>query len=310
MKSPYKRIIVYDLETGGLKTEYNNITEIAMVAIDLENLSIVEEMSLLIKPRIDLSNREEDIYKEAKVLYKECSEKDDDDNKYLSYGGNKYSVMASTEAIEEDLRAFYEMVSEMYPNNILELSDIINLLQTEKYSNIMKLYFNKAYNPEALQVTGISLDDLVKDGLEFEDAYNEISKMIDRHTIGNSKPIIAGHNIGSLPRRIVKGREVKPDGFDNPFMEKFFKENGDDWFYRVNDLIMDTLKMARLRWPELSNYRLGTCANELGLTLVGAHRALPDTIANAKFLIKMLRDCRGEGNSSNNYTRKKFNLNY
>ena len=310
MKTPFKRAIVYDIETGGLNVEHNNITEIAMVAVDLESLEIIDEVSVLIKPRLNLSNRLDDMHNEAKVLYKECSEKNDNGEKFLSFAGNNYTVMDSTEAILEPLKDFHSMIDKMYAKKILSLTDIIKLLQDPRYSDITKLYFNKAYNKEALDVTGISTELLVSDGVEYEEAYNIIKGTIDKHKLGNSKPIIAGHNIGSLPRRILKGKEVKPDGFDNPFMEKFFHENGDCWFSSINDVIIDTLKMARLKWRELPNYALGTCANELGMTLENAHRALPDTIANAKVLIKMLKSLRGEGAGQSTYTRKKFNLNY
>ena len=134
--------------------------------------------------------------------------------------------------------------------------------------------------------------------------------MVSRHKIGNAKPIICGHNIGNLPRRFAKGMETKPNGFDNPFMEKFYKQNGADWFFILNDLILDTLQMARLKWTELTAFNLGTCANALGLTLISAHRALPDTIANAKVVIRILRALRSDGTGESKYERQKFNLNY
>ena len=309
MKSPFKTILVYDLETGGLKVEHNNITELAMVAIDMETLEIVDEMSVAIKPHLILEP-DADLTKDAKMLYKNLSTKGDDGNKFLQFGEQRLTVMDSVEALLEPLTNFWEYVNKTYIEKILRLSDILELLNNANHKDIAKLYFNNAYNPEALEVTKISTKFLIEEGVEYEEAYRKVKEMLDKHKVGNSKPIIAGHNIGSLPRRIIKGKEVKPDGFDNPFMEKFFANNKDDWFFSVNDLIMDTLKMARIKWAELPSYNLGTCANEYGLTLVDAHRALPDTIFNAKVLIKMLRDLRGEGSGSSTYERKKFNLNY
>lgn len=309
MKSPFKTILVYDLETGGLKVEHNNITELAMVAIDMETLEIVDEMSVAIKPHLILEP-DADLTKDAKMLYKNLSTKGDDGNKFLQFGEQRLTVMDSVEALLEPLTNFWEYVNKTYTEKILRLSDILELLSNANHKDIAKLYFNNAYNPEALEVTKISTKFLIEEGVEYEEAYHKVKEMLDKHKVGNSKPIIAGHNIGSLPRRIIKGKEVKPDGFDNPFMEKFFANNKDDWFFSVNDLIMDTLKMARIKWAELPSYNLGTCANEYGLTLVDAHRALPDTIFNAKVLIKMLRDLRGEGSGSSTYERKKFNLNY
>jgi DNA polymerase III epsilon subunit-like protein len=150
----------------------------------------------------------------------------------------------------------------------------------------------------------------MEEGVEYVEAFKVVQNFIKTHTVGNSKPIIAGHNIGWLPRRIVKKKEVEPNGFDNPFMEIFFENNKADFFGSVNDLIMDTLQMARLKYWELPSFSLGVVANELGLTLSQAHRALPDTVANAQVLIKMLKSLKGDGSSNTKYTREKFDLNY
>ena len=74
--------------------------------------------------------------------------------------------------------------------------------------------------------------------------------------------------------------------------------------------MIDTLEWARLRFTEISSFSLGVCANEVGLTLKEAHRALPDTVANAKFLIKLLKSMRGEGSQETKYVRRKFNFNF
>ena len=83
MKSNYKRSIVFDLETGGFSEKYNSITEIAMVAIDMESLNIIEDFSISIKPRLDLINREDNISKEAKSLFKMLKLKDEDTGKNI-----------------------------------------------------------------------------------------------------------------------------------------------------------------------------------------------------------------------------------
>ena len=50
MQSPYKKVIVYDLETGGFDPKINAITEIAMVVIDLDTLKIEDTFNVIIKP--------------------------------------------------------------------------------------------------------------------------------------------------------------------------------------------------------------------------------------------------------------------
>lgn len=207
MKSPIRKIIVYDLETGGLSSKLHALTEIALVAINTETLEIVEEWSSLIKP---------------------------------------YS---------EEL----------------------------------------TYTQDALEITKLTVDRIKEKGNEAAEVRKSIVEFIERHTEGSHKPVLAGHNI------------IK---FDNPFFDKFMKEEKVDVFKLLSPDIQDTLKMAHLRWPELPNYSLGTCANEVGQTLVEAHRALPDTVANAKFLIKMLKNLRGEGSAETSYKRRKFNFNF
>lgn len=303
MRTKYNRAIVYDLETGGLNCAYNEITEIAMVAVDLDNLTIIEEFSVAIKPRINLDWISTPI-KDAKTLYKNLGEKDDVSGmKVLKFKGEQITLK-NIDPLVDELTLFYGALGE---TRTLTESDIIKLENT-KWRDIVQVLFNSAYNPQALEVTGISRELISKEGFDYGVAFKQIKDMIERHTIGNSKPIFVGHNIGSLPRRIVKGKEVAPDGFDNPFMEKMFKENGDDFFYSINDDIIDTLKWARKKWVELPSYSLGVCANEVGLTLKEAHRALPDTIANAKFFIKMMQHLRGEGSLKSRYKRRKFNV--
>lgn len=109
-------------------------------------------------------------------------------------------------------------------------------------------------------------------------------------------PILSGHNI---------------KGFDNPFFARFFSNNSLKLENYINKTQMiDSLEWARMRWYELANYNLSVCANEVGLTLKEAHRALPDTIANAKFIIKLLQNLRGQGTQESTYKRRKFEFNF
>tara|TARA_R110000796_G_scaffold134716_1_gene250499 strand:+ start:1968 stop:2900 length:933 start_codon:yes stop_codon:yes gene_type:complete len=308
MTSKYNRAIVYDLETGGLSSTYNSITEIAMVAVDLESLEIIEETSILLKTRVDLKwcNTVSPI-KDAKIIYNNLGTKDIETNiKTLMFKGQKITLK-NLEPLVEQIDAFYKVIEENDFDWILDSNHIEELLKSE-FCDIMEIFLSHCYNPQALDVTGISMKLIDEEGLPHDEVYAKIKEMIARHTVGNSKPIIVGHNIGSLPRRIIKGKELGPDGFDNPFMEKLFNHYKDDWFACVNEDIVDTLKWARMKWTELPNFTLGTCANEVGLTLKEAHRALPDTIANAKFYIKMMQHLRGQGSEKTTYKRQKFNF--
>ena len=305
MESKYKRVVVYDIETGGLSSKYNSLTEIAMVAVDLESLEIIEEMSVVFEPHIDLSWIGEPI-KDAKILYKNLGVKDSESNiKTLQFKEHRITLK-NIDPLVEAVSEFYIYIKGRYSFTRSDIEE----LENSEWKDIITIFYNNAYNPQALEVTGIDRALINKEGVSQAMAYDALKGMLERHTVGNVKPIIAGHNIGSLTRRIVKGKEVGPDGFDNPFMEKLFKENNDDWFCSINDEIIDTIKWARLKWSELPNFSLGTCANEVGLTLKDAHRALPDTVANTHFLIKMFQHLRGEGSLKSRYKRKKYNFNF
>ena len=305
MESKYKRVVVYDIETGGLSSKYNSLTEIAMVAVDLESLEIIEEMSVVFEPHIDLSWIGEPI-KDAKILYKNLGVKDSESNiKTLQFKEHRITLK-NIDPLVEAVSEFYIYIKGRYSFTRSDIEE----LENSEWKDIVTIFYNNAYNPQSLEVTGIDRALINKEGVSQAMAYDALKGMLERHTVGNVKPIIAGHNIGSLTRRIVKGKEVGPDGFDNPFMEKLFKENNDDWFSSINDEIIDTIKWARLKWSELPNFSLGTCANEVGLTLKDAHRALPDTVANTHFLIKMFQHLRGEGSLKSRYKRKKYNFNF
>ena len=294
MISPFKKIIVYDLETGGLKNKYNSITEFAGVVINLENLEIVEEFSVMMKPQLNLVNREEDPLKEAKVLFNELKVKDPETGVNVLQYNIHQITLKNLDPLVEDIDLLYDFLEKH--GDTITYEDLIKFEQREDIGEIVKLYFHKCYHPQALEVTHIPRELLEKEGVEYAQAFKKIEAFFTHHKVGNSKPILAGHNIKK---------------FDNPFMIDLFDMYNKDFSkYISGSQLIDTIEWARLKWFELPNYSLGTCANEVGLTLTEAHRALPDTIANAKFLIQMLKHLRGEGSEKSSYKRRKYDFNF
>tara|TARA_R110002020_G_scaffold392352_1_gene602613 strand:+ start:2692 stop:3579 length:888 start_codon:yes stop_codon:yes gene_type:complete len=295
MKSPYKRAVVFDLETGGFSEKYNGITEIAMVAIDMESLEIIEEFSTLIKPRLDLTNREDDVNKEAKALFKMLKVKDEDSGLNILRFKDHDITLKNLEPLEDAIDVFY-LYLDTKGIDVIEYDHLIELEKNPDYSDIVKIYFDKCYNPQALEATHIPRELFETEGIEYQEAFKLIKEFFDIYKVGNSKPILSGHNIKK---------------FDNPFMEVLFNNNNEDFYKYIDDTQMfDTLEIARIKWFEMPSYALGVVANELGITLRDAHRALPDTVANAKVLIKMLKHLRGEGGSKSSYVRKKYTYNF
>lgn len=293
MQSPLKRITVYDFETGGLSAKTNSITEYAGVAVDTESLEIVEEFSVLFEPRLDLRHRDEDLVKEAKFLHKELGIKDKETGVKTLYYKDEQITLKNLMPLVEDLEKFEKEVLSQ-TSGVLHKKDF-NSIVDSGHKEMLDIYFDRCYHPKALYVTKISKQLLMEEGLPFEEAFEQIRDFYSRHKIGNNKPISAGHNIKK---------------FDNPFLEKLFEDNGHKLENYINSFEIDTLEWVRLRWFEMPSYSLGVCVNELGLTLKEAHRALPDTVANAQMLIKLLKSMRGEGSQQSTYVRRKFDFNF
>ena len=293
MKSPYVRSICYDLETGGLKSSFNSITEAAFVSIDLETLEEIDEMSVMITPYLDLSSIEEDSLKEAKELYKYLSTKDPDTGKkVLIYKGVKLDIK-TLHALSEEIEEFKDKY--LKKKSIIDYDELLEIENT-KFKDLVKLFFNKCYNPEAFEATGINRELLIKEGISREEAFKKIESFFLKHTLGNSKPILSGHNIKK---------------FDNPFMDQYFmmfKKTFNN-FHSPTQTI-DTLEWSRLKWSSMPSYALGVVAQEVGVTLKDSHRAINDTKANAKLFIKMMGHLRGQGSQKSNYKRRKFNMNF
>lgn len=293
MVSPLNYIINYDYETGGLDSEVNPPTEVAMVVIDAKTLEIVEEFSAMFRPRLDLSFIQENSKKEANRIFKELSCKEEETNlKRMEYKGELITPRNISDMCP-DIEAFKIFLVER-KSSIIEYEEYLELLKTE-HAPIVEVFFNLCYNPQALSVTHMSIEMLLNEGLPANEVYCKMIDIVNKYTNGVHKPILAGHNI---------------QDFDNPFLIKGFKIIDVDIMQKVNTFLLDTLFLARLKWNELPFYNLGTVANALGLTLKEAHRALPDTIANAKVVIALIRNLRGEGQGESEYVRKKYQMNY
>lgn len=294
MQSPYKKVIVYDLETGGLDFKTNAITEIAMVVIDLETLKVEDTFSTMIRPNFDLEFRLGDSMKEAKAIFKSVSIKDANTKLSTIKYKSESLTIKDLDKVAVDIADFDEKLEVL--GNTFNYSQILKLEASSKFGDIAKLYFDKTYNPSALRVTHLDRDTLVNEGVELDVAIKLIVDFIGKYTIGNSKPILAGHNIKK---------------FDNPFLEKLLSKGGHNLYKLVSDTQMiDTLEWSRLRWFEAPSFALGVCANALGVELKEAHRALPDTVANAEFLIKMIKGLRGEGSQESAYVKRKYKFNF
>lgn len=83
--------------------------------------------------------------------------------------------------------------------------------------------------------------------------------------------------------------------FDQGFLNACAKRIGmEPW----TNPFLDTLPLARMLYPGMRNYRLGSLAKKFNVELINAHRALDDTVALAHVFQFMLKDMRNAGINS------------
>lgn len=68
----------------------------------------------------------------------------------------------------------------------------------------------------------------------------------------------------------------------------FLSAIGKKMLYNFDNPQYDTMVMAREKLKGLKNYKLGTICEYLGISLVGAHRAVNDCLATAKVFLKLV----------------------
>lgn len=147
-------------------------------------------------------------------------------------------------------------------------------------SGIIKLYGDREVQDKALEVSGITRDQIAN-GKESKEVIAEMIKFIKGFKKTPAKIVLAGHNI---------------DSFDIPHMVDFFEYHKKDLSKIVSDKVtFDTMWWSRFKWTESSNFKLGTCCNNVGITLVDGHRALNDTRANKELVKSYIKSLRGEG---------------
>lgn len=169
-------------------------------------------------------------------------------------------------------------------------------------------------NPKAIGKTFVVFD-LETTGLDFErDEIIEIGavKVIDgiiKETfwcfVKPSKPIPKeASEINNITNEMVANahtiNEVLPDFYKFTrgavlvghnaieFDCKFIDANAKRLGYNFDNPKYDTLMMARAKLSNLRHHNLKTICGYLGISLVGAHRAINDTIATAEVFLKLL----------------------
>ena len=122
----------------------------------------------------------------------------------------------------------------------------------------------KPIPPEVVEVTHIT-DDMVKDA---ETIDKIIPKIID--FIGDS--VLVAHNAD----------------FDMGFLRYNFEQYG----YKFDSTYIDTLRLAKVIFPEFKKYKLGIIADKLGIEVIVAHRALDDVKTLVAVFNEMIKQAK------------------
>lgn len=171
-------------------------------------------------------------------------------------------------------------------NPVTEIACVIldyQLNVVKEYETLVKPYGDLVIERQALEVTGLSLDEINK-GKESKQVVLELIDLFKPLKVGKyTKPILVGHNF---------------EKFDLGFLVKLFQFYNKNLFDVVDSHVEDTLWDSRKKWGHVDSgpdFKLGTCCSRAGIELVQAHRALADTQATAKLFISLMKSLRGEG---------------
>lgn len=148
------------------------------------------------------------------------------------------------------------------------------------YDTLITPYSDTAeYTAKAAEISGITKADCEEGGIPIGEAVANIIEFFEAHQTGKAKPVMVGHNLIE---------------FDSYFIENMFIMAGKKLYDYVSKKMVDTLDECHKIFPEAPDFKLGTMCGQFDIELVEAHRALPDTVANAQLWIGMLQRLRNE----------------
>lgn len=187
---------------------------------------------------------------------------------------------------------------DMKKNALTEIAMIAikgdTLEEIGRYESLIKPY-GLAYDPKAIEVTGLTPKLLEKEGKDMAVVFEEVTNFLKYANINNSrtghKPVMIAHNAGF---EVMCFQALFATAGKSEEMVNYF-HGQKDYFGNFVIGYMDTVQIAKWLWSanaRVKNFKLTDVCEKSGISLVDAHRAMNDVIPTTEFVrkaIKMLR---------------------
>jgi DNA polymerase III alpha subunit (gram-positive type) len=186
-----------------------------------------------------------------------------------------------------------------------------NFEELGRISTMIQPYGNLDYTEGALQANGITLEEIIEGELP-EYLVGQIIELASKAKGAgrDGKAILVAHN----------------SDFDRNFMQQIFEVTGKskempkifagttDYYGNFQPHAIDTIDLARLKWnkneEEITNFKLITVCQKVGIDLVGAHRAINDVISTKDLLLHFKKCIRAEQSDNKTETRFRDSLKF
>lgn len=125
------------------------------------------------------------------------------------------------------------------------------------------MYSGIPSHPETIKIHGLTDQFIAKHGKSIQEVMRGFIEFASDTTL-------VGHNIRD---------------FDMKFVNRHLQQVG---MPPMDNVLIDTVDLARQKMPQLGSHKLGTLANEFGIDYSKAHRAMEDVKINADVFIRLL----------------------
>jgi len=162
--------------------------------------------------------------------------------------------------------------------------DRVKFEEVNRWETFVKPYADLVISPKALQMTGISMDQ-INSGKSVDKMVDVMIKFFESvtppHDRGRNKPLIVGHNVGFDIRFISKAFEL----VDKQLYNYVSSSAEDKYNPREGDIgRLDTMYLSREHWKDDGKFSLFACCKRIGIDIIDSHRAMNDVLATWKLL--------------------------